>query len=307
MSTPFAPRSGLTDAAGPRAGPRIVMTLLVRDEEDILVQNIEYHRALGVDHFIITDNLSKDRTPSIIQHYVRKGWASSIFEIEDDYSQSDWVTRMARMAVRFDADWVINSDADEFWAPSRGSLKDFYDTVPVAADVVVIPRCDFVYLGDLAGVWYQQMIYRKSVSLNHIGLPLPPKIAHRASADVTVHQGNHGVDGLSGSAVTLDGLEILHFPIRSKAQFENKIRNGGAAYARNSKLPPTVARGWRSLYATYASEGSLDSYLASHCFTPDQIAAAIASGAMRVDARLAEFDFSDASFHAWEEIGRPIL
>jgi hypothetical protein len=87
MSTQRAPRAGMTDAAGPQAGPRIVMTLLVRDEEDILVQNIEYHRALGVDHFIITDNLSKDRTPSIIQqHYVRKGWASSIFEIEDDYS-----------------------------------------------------------------------------------------------------------------------------------------------------------------------------------------------------------------------------
>jgi hypothetical protein len=272
------------------------MTLLVRDEEDILVQNIEFHRARGVDHFIITDNLSRDRTPSIIQHYVRKGWASSIFEIEDDYSQTEWVTRMARMALRFDADWVINSDADEFWLPSNGSLKEFYRNVPADTDIVTSPRRDFAYLGDLGGKWYQQMIYRKANSLNHIGLPLPPKVAHRASADVVVHQGNHGVSGMSGSAVEMDGLEILHFPMRSKAQFESKIRNGGAAYARNSKLPSTVARGWRSLYATYASEGSLDTYLASQCFTPSQVAEGLASGALTIDERLAEFDFSVASY-----------
>ena len=289
-------RASLADAGGSGAAPRIVMTLLVRDEEDILVQNIEFHRALGVDHFIITDNLSRDRTPSIIQHYVRKGWVSSIFEIEDDYSQSVWVTRMARMALRFDADWVINSDADEFWVPTNGSLKDFYGSVPADTDIVTSPRCDFAYLGDVSGGWYQKMIYRKAESLNHIGLPLRPKIAHRASADVIVHQGNHNASGMSGAMTALDGLEILHFPMRSKAQFENKIRNGGAAYARNSKLPLTIARGWRSLYATYASEGSLDSYLASHCFTLDRIAAGLASGALKVDARLAEFDFSTASY-----------
>ena len=298
MSDRPRPRVSLADADGPGAAPRIVMTLLVRDEEDILVENIEFHRAQGVDHFIITDNLSKDHTPSIIEHYVRKGWASSIFEIEDDYSQSEWVTRMARMALRFDADWVINSDADEFWLPSQGSLKDFYGNVPEGTDAVASPRHDFAYLGDLAGVWHQQMIYRKAVSLNHIGLPLPPKIAHRVSADVVVHQGNHDVAGLSGTMATLDGLEILHFPMRSKAQFENKIRNGGAAYARNLKLPSTMARGWRSLYATYASEGSLDTYLESQRSTPDQITAGLASGALTIDARLAEFDFSASSYRA---------
>ncbi len=272
------------------------MTLLVRDEEDILAQNIEFHRTLGVDHFIITDNLSKDRTPSIIQHYVRKGWASSIFEIEDDYSQSEWVTRMARMALKFSADWVINSDADEFWLPSKGSLKDFYGNVAADTDAVTSPRSDFAYLGTLSGAWHEQMIYRKAVSLNHIGVPLPPKTAHRASADVVVHQGNHDVSGLSGTVAMLDGLKILHFPIRSKAQFENKIRNGGAAYARNEKLPSELGGGWRSLYATYTSEGSLDGYLDSQRFTTDQIAAGLASGELIKDTRLADFDFSTASY-----------
>ena len=296
MSGPPAPHVDLTNTAGRDAAPRIVMTLLVRDEEDILVQNLEFHRAQGVDHFIITDNLSKDRTPSIIQHYVRKGWVSSIFEVEDDYSQSEWVTRMARMALRFGADWVINSDADEFWVPACGNLKEFYGGVRMDVSTVISSRHDFVYMGKIGGDWHHRMIYRKAVSLNYTDDLLPPKTAHRASTDVVVHQGNHDVSGLDGTKAALPGLEILHFPIRSKAQFENKIRNGGAAYARNEKLPLTMARGWRSLYATLTTEGSLDSYLKSQRFTPEQISAGLASGALIEDARLANFDFSRASY-----------
>ena len=35
--------------------PRIVMTLLVKNEEEMLAQQIEFHHALGVDHFIVTE------------------------------------------------------------------------------------------------------------------------------------------------------------------------------------------------------------------------------------------------------------
>jgi hypothetical protein len=46
-----------------RRRPRIVMTLLCRDEEDIVGYNIAYHLAQGVDFVIATDNASQDRTP----------------------------------------------------------------------------------------------------------------------------------------------------------------------------------------------------------------------------------------------------
>ena len=37
---------------------KIVMTLLVRDEQDIIRENIEFHLSQGIDYFIATDNIS---------------------------------------------------------------------------------------------------------------------------------------------------------------------------------------------------------------------------------------------------------
>ena len=95
---------------------KLVMTLLVRDEQDIIRENIEYHLAQGVDFFIATDNRSVDATTNILKEYEARGLLHYIYEGSDDYSQHAWVTRMARMAYKeFGADWVINNDADEFW------------------------------------------------------------------------------------------------------------------------------------------------------------------------------------------------
>ena len=106
------------------------MTLLVRDEADIVSANIEFHLARGVDFVIATDNLSVDGTTDILRAYEQRGVLHYIRQTDDDYAQHRWVTDMARLArAKFGADWVINNDADEFWYPEQGSLKDALDTV----------------------------------------------------------------------------------------------------------------------------------------------------------------------------------
>jgi hypothetical protein len=66
---------------------KLVMTLLARDEEDILASNLDFHVAHGVDFFIATDNLSVDRTSEILRSYERRGLLHYIYQSEDDYSQ----------------------------------------------------------------------------------------------------------------------------------------------------------------------------------------------------------------------------
>lgn len=104
--------------------PKITMTLLVRNEADILEDNIRFHHAMGVDSFIVMDNLSTDSTPQILDRLAREIPITILRQEQDDYSQSVWVTDMARQAAQdHGADWVINNDADEFWLPRQGDLK----------------------------------------------------------------------------------------------------------------------------------------------------------------------------------------
>lgn len=229
---------------------KLVMTLLVRDEQDILRENIEFHLARGVDKLIVTDNASTDATPEIVREYERQGVAKLIIEPSDDYSQGKWVTRMARMAAAEDgADWVINNDADEFWWPLEGDLRSSLESVPADAGVVVCKRVNFVPRAEDGRPFWQRMTLREAESFNDFGRPLPPKVAHRGHPEVKVKQGNHKIEEVDlGSRLDDGRIQILHFPMRSYAQFENKIAKGGAAYARNRDLPKRTGRTWRLLY-----------------------------------------------------------
>ena len=78
---------------------KLVMTLLVRDEADIVDAQIAFHLAAGVDLVIATDNRSEDGTTEILERYEREGRLRLIREPGDDLRQSEWLTRMARIAA----------------------------------------------------------------------------------------------------------------------------------------------------------------------------------------------------------------
>ena len=111
---------------------RVVLTLLVRDEADIVEANLRVPPTrLGVDHVIVTDHRSTDGTTGDPRRFERDGRLTLLREESDELRQSDWVTRMARLAAtEHGADWVINGDADEFWWPRDGALHDVLAAVP---------------------------------------------------------------------------------------------------------------------------------------------------------------------------------
>ena len=266
---------------------KLVMTLLVRDEQDILKENIEFHLDRGVDEVILMDNLSSDETADIAAEYVRLGVLHYIFQPEDDYSQGRWVTRMARQACQeLGANWVINNDADEFWWPLQGSLKDVLSQVDRGTLAVSAERTNFIPRPESAEPFWRRMNIRRKISFNLLGKPLPGKIAHRGLADVVVDQGNHGirVNGLAAE-FSISPISILHFPIRSKKQFFNKIKLGGAAYARNDHLDKDIGNIWRHLYTCYV-DGTLDEVYQKEVLEADAIEQGLAGGVLIRDERL---------------------
>jgi len=244
---------------------KLVMTLLVRDEEDIVADNLDFHLAQGVDEVIVTDNGSVDGTLEILRAYEARGLVRIIVEPTDDYSQGRWVTRMARIAAtEHKADWVINNDADEFWWPREGTLRTLFEGLGGDVGVVVGHRTNFVPRPEDDRPYWERLTLRERESLNPVGKPLPPKLAHRAHPEIVVVQGNHRIKGPDvGSEVDDGSIEILHFPMRSYAQFENKIIKGGRAYARNKELPEKTGRTWRRLYETWEQGGLPAHYEAS--------------------------------------------
>lgn len=229
---------------------RLIMTLLVRDNADIVAANMDFHLAMGVDHIIVTNNRSEDATRNIVLDYVRRGAATLIDEYDDDYDQSAWVTRMARMAARdLSADWVINSDVDEFWWPMDGNLKAVFSSIPTDFGVLSAPRLNFLPMRTLATAFWREMVWRYVVSHNALGQPLPGKVAHRGAADITVAEGNHAVaSSFLGPAEQEGRIEILHFPYRSYAQYSAKIAKGGPAVENNRKVSADVFHTWRQHY-----------------------------------------------------------
>jgi hypothetical protein len=269
---------------------KICMTLLVRDEDDILEANLRFHLAMGVDFFIVTDNRSLDRTPEILAAYERRGIVRVIREEQDDFSQWVWVTRMARLAAtEVAADWVINSDADEFWWPRSGDLKSALATLPPDCGVLSVRRFNFIPRPAGGGSLFERMVVREAASFDPKGAPLPPKVIHRADPAVVVAQGNHSLDRSDLRPCDgFDPIELLHFPVRDYQQLERKIVAGGRAVERNSVLPPTFNWTWRELYERYG-RGELREHYRGLELPPAEVERGIAAGRLLIDRRLQEF------------------
>lgn len=267
------------------------MTLLVRDEEDIVASNIEFHLQNGVDFIIATDNLSVNGTADILRRYQRSGLLHYLYQPNDDYAQGRWVTEMARLAcTEFHADWVINGDADEFWYPSHGDLKQVLESIPPSCQAAAVNRVNLVARDhEESGFFADRMCVRECHSRNVFGTPLPGKVCHRAWADIEVEQGNHKVrrGGTLLDPAPCDA-EILHFPIRSFGQFVNKIAKGGAAYERNTSVAPEIGGTWRHLYEVYKA-GEMETWWRRAIPDRQTIEAGLRDGTLVCDYRLRDF------------------
>jgi hypothetical protein len=226
---------------------KLVMTLLVRDEEDILREHLEYHLGAGVDFVVATDHRSEDATAEILSEYERAGVARLIRRADEFTQENVWLSEMARLAATaYDADWVINSAADEFWFPRGSSLKQVLGDVPETYAVVRGLVRNFLPHRDETGSFVDRMTVRLagSAPVNDPATPFRPivKTSHRGHPSAWI-AGGHMVYGLPGAA--LDWwypLEILHFPLRSRAQCAHKYRKTWTGWETNIRGDLTRAR-----------------------------------------------------------------
>lgn len=272
---------------------RIILTLLCRNEADVIAATVDFHLRCGVDFIIATDNGSTDGTVAILEGYERQGVLRLLHEPDHTHDQAVWVSRMARLAAEeHGADWVIPCDADEFWWPRAPDLKAELRQVPDQVMALQVERFNFLPpAGDGRNgdePFYQRQVLRECRSLNSLGDPLPPKVCHRGLPELSLSDGNHAVfvGGQPLCSQPHAGLEILHFPVRSYPQLERKIRDGAEALARNTRVSPQVGLTWRRLYADHLCAGTLPQYYTSLRPGPEELSAALLRGDLVEDRRL---------------------
>jgi hypothetical protein len=268
---------------------KLVLTVLARDEADIIDAQVAYHLNAGVDFVVATDNSSRDGTTEILEAYAREGYLHLIREPAEGLRQGEWVTRMARLAAtEFGADWVINTDADEFWWPRGGSLKDALAAVPRRYGIVhAFWRC-FVPRRDDGAFFAERMTVRLSqqAPINDPSSVYRPvtKVAHRAHPDVVVGRGNHGLVGSHFLPLTTwYPIEVLHFPLRSRTQWMRKIELQGEAFTKHIERAGT---GYHLSAYSALQGGQIDEQYESLLVDDDAVTHGLSDGTLAVDERL---------------------
>ena len=266
----------------------LVMTLLARDEIDIVDSWLAFHLNAGVDVVIATDNRSQDGTTDVLEEYGRSGHVRLIREPGEDLRQDEWVTRMARLAAtEYGAGWVINSDADEFWWPRGHPSPGVLEAVPARYGTVgaflrvFCPRPGEEHFAERMTVRFSAL-----APINDPASLYKPirKVVHRGHPEIQLTRGNHAV--IDSPFAPLRGwfpIECFHFPLRSEAQCAHKAQLQGEAFDTHIARPPTAYHA--DMFSALRS-GRIGEYYDALVVSDDELERGAAEGRLVVDTRL---------------------
>lgn len=228
----------------------VALIEMVKNEEDIIFENLVWHFVLGFRKFIVIDNLSSDNTKQEIERFAElsKNYAK-VFIIDDpvfEHIQSRITTGAYDFArsVWPEVKWVFPVDADEFWITKK-PLRDIINNIPVDAEVLqstVIkyrPHIDY-YEFEEAIKFYDKLHYLSYEVFSPPGV----KIILKAQDCIKIGQGNHDAIRTNcgdGSQLKIYhgyqlGIDLHEFKLRSVEQTHNKFSRSMASNLKAREL-----------------------------------------------------------------------
>ncbi|WBU55262.1 glycosyltransferase family 2 protein [Paracoccus sp. SCSIO 75233] len=131
------PPEALAVQNGAASGNRVAIVTTMKNEGPFILEWIAYHRAIGIEDFLIYTNDCTDGTDSFLQLLARKGiceWRENPFrevQMKPQHAALDAANDEAMVKA---ADWVICMDVDEYIAVHTGdhTMKSLFAAVPDA-------------------------------------------------------------------------------------------------------------------------------------------------------------------------------
>ncbi|SLN34768.1 hypothetical protein TRL7639_01605 [Falsiruegeria litorea R37] len=240
----------------------------MKNEAPYIVEWVAYHRAMGVDNFLIYTNDCSDGTSEILdrlqdmgvlQHRNNDNW-------KGNSPQQYALNQALKEPVIQNADWILHIDVDEFVnvRTGNGTLQDFFDEVPDATNVAMTWRLfghndvtrladDFVidqfdtcapkFCPKPHTVWGFKTMFKNIGAYEKISCHRPNKLVEDKRGDVCWVNGSgrdmtgEAVDNgwrNSKKSIGYDLIQLNHYALRSAESYLIKRQRGRALHVDRS-------------------------------------------------------------------------
>jgi hypothetical protein len=292
---------------------RIAAVLGVRDEVELIRPAIAHLRAIGVDHVIATDGGSTDGTAEVLAEAAQGEGFEVMPSADIGYDAAEPEMRSAARALdrarRAGADWVLFCDADEFWLPATGRLRDVRALAGAEALTVARFNVPLVAGGGappfpLAPDRYRDLLLyapeegrratqarvRRDAEAPWIAAVPADKVMVRPDAAAATGAGHHSAVGAEGRRIAATrprDLVIAHLPFTTEARFARKVANIAALVAASGhRWAPGSAWHWRRWLEAAGREGGVAREVARNTVTAAEAAELRRAGVVRSAAEL---------------------
>ncbi len=217
---------------------KLIMTIVCKNEENIIEQHIRFHKEMGVDGFIVLNHNSTDNTTAILDKLKDEGIVLEIInKTEPKHQHSVWVEEMIKLAKdKYGATWVINSDADEFYFSKSLDLKE---SIRKSGDVnALMIYSKFLYPDDrkdfLSSPYFiTRPFHEFEINLLNIDETSHwlsccnfscSKVIHKIDGFVKISDGNHDVEMKCKKMIVPSDISYYHYHIKNYDEYENKTK-----------------------------------------------------------------------------------
>lgn len=284
---------------------RICGILSVKDEIELVDLAVAQLRAIGVDHIIACDMGSTDGTYEALLAHRNDAdfWVTQLSDATPDHFET-WSRVCVALARSARADWMLCVDADEFWLPATGKLRDVAGLMD--ADILHVPRYNVPVGpdGKHFAIPAKPADYKKIPLLQEpaepgeiskaAGLPWimakpEDKMMVRTELVAALGLGAHDIiprPGVALRRMVPADLLVAHLPITTPARFARKIDNIRKVFDVHARaFGDAVAFHWRR-WLVLRETGKLDAELEASLFTPAMLKILRAEGRLTHAAAL---------------------
>lgn len=261
------------------------MILLIKDEADIITQNLEHHYNMGFRVFCVIDNGSTDGSAELVRAFRTRRQDALVLYAFDPVTGHYQAAKMRMFhdlllpyadIAGLKIDWIFYVDADEFLTYAgpegeEGRIVDLLSRDRLALLAMMWVNC--ASEAPLAKLEEAHSPFQACPLAQGPMTDVATKIALRSTSPSYPMEGNHFAEpfphGLDEMA-TLSSVDwyIYHFPLRSRDQVRRKVINGGKAFQDTSGLENHGSH-WKQRYDLYLKEGEnvIDQVLQHHIDT----------------------------------------